>query len=73
MRERVDDVVLATDDEIRAAMRFAFERLNVVREPSGACALAAVLAGTIDVTDRRVGITLSGGNVDITRFVELLS
>ncbi|MEM9711533.1 MAG: pyridoxal-phosphate dependent enzyme [Actinomycetota bacterium] len=73
MRERVDDVVLATDDEIRAAMRFAFERLNVVLEPSGACALAAVLAGTIDVTDRRVGITLSGGNVDITRFVELLS
>lgn len=73
IRERVDDVVLVTDDEIRTAMRFAFERLRIVLEPSGASALAAVLAGTIDVTGRRVGITLSGGNVDVPRFVTLLS
>ncbi len=73
MRERVDEVVLTTDDEIRAAMRFAFERLRVVLEPSGASALAAVLAGTVDVAGRRVGITLSGGNVDVARFIQLLS
>ena len=73
MRERVDDVVLASDDEIRDAMRFAFERMRIVLEPSGACALAAILAGTIDVTGRRVGVTLSGGNVDVPRFVELLA
>ncbi len=73
MRERVDEVVLTTDDEIRAAMRFAFERLRVVLEPSGASALAAVLAGTVDVAGLRVGITLSGGNVDVARFIQLLS
>jgi len=73
MRERVDEVVLTSDDEIRTAMRFAFERMRVVLEPSGASALAAVLAGTIDVTGLRVGITLSGGNVDVARFLQLLS
>ena len=72
IRERVDDVVLASDAEILTAMRFAFERLNVVLEPSGACALAAVLAGTIDVRGLRVGVTLSGGNIDVARFVDLL-
>ncbi len=72
IRERVDDVVLVTDDEIREAMRFAFERLRIVLEPSGASALGAILAGTIDVSGQRVGVTLSGGNVDVERFVELL-
>ena len=73
IRERVDDVVTVTDAEIVAAMRFAFERLNIVLEPSGACAFAAVLAGRIDVRDQRVGITLSGGNVDLDRFRALTS
>lgn len=72
IRERVDQIGLATDDEIRDAMRFAFERLRIVLEPSGACALAAVLAGHVDVRGRRVGITLSGGNIDVARFIELL-
>ena len=70
--ERVDDVVVATDDEIRDAMRFAFERLRVVLEPSGACALAAVLAGHVDVADKRIGVTLSGGNIDVARFADIL-
>jgi threonine dehydratase len=65
----VDDVVLVTDDEIRAAMRFAFERLKIVLEPSGASSLAAVLRG--DFTGR-VGVILSGGNVSPERFAELL-
>lgn len=68
IRERVDEVVTVTDDEIVTAMRFAFERLNIVLEPSGASAFAAVLAGRIDTVDRRVGVTLSGGNVDVDRF-----
>lgn len=68
----VSDVVLATDAEIVAAMVFAFERLKVVLEPSGACALAALLAGRVpDVAGRRVGVTLSGGNVGAARFAEL--
>ena len=73
IRERVDDIVLVTDDEIIAAMRFVFERMNVVLEPSGASALAAILAGHIDVTGKRVGVTLSGGNIGIDRFMELMA
>lgn len=71
MRERVDEIVLVTDDEIVAAMRFAFERLNVVLEPSGASALAAALSGKVDLCGQRVGVTLSGGNVDLARFSTL--
>jgi len=72
MRERVDAIVLVTDDGIRAAMRVLFDRLKTVAEPSGASALAAVLAGTIDVRGLRVGVTLSGGNVGLERFVGLM-
>ena len=71
--ERVDRIATVTDDQIVAAMRFAFERLNIVLEPSGASALAAVMAGTVEVSGQRVGITLSGGNVDLPRFTKLLS
>jgi threonine dehydratase len=73
MQERVDEVVTVTDDEIITAMRFAFERLNVVLEPSGACALAAVVARKVDVIGRRVGVTLSGGNIGVERFVSLMA
>jgi threonine dehydratase len=66
----VDDVVLVTDDEIRAAMRFAFERLKIVLEPSGATSLAAVLQGGFT---GRVGVILSGGNISPERFAELLA
>jgi threonine dehydratase len=69
----VSDVVTVTDAEIVAAMRFAFERLKIVLEPSGACALAAVLARKIDTTGGRVGVTLSGGNVDVARFATLMT
>jgi len=71
MRERVDEIALVSDEEIVAAMRFAFERLNIVLEPSGASALAAVLSGRLDLAGQRVGVTLSGGNVDLARFSAL--
>jgi threonine dehydratase len=54
-------------------MRFAFERLKIVLEPSGACAFAAILAGKLDLRGARVGVTLSGGNVDVGRFGSLMS
>ncbi|CAN5862010.1 pyridoxal-phosphate dependent enzyme [soil metagenome] len=73
MRERVDEMVLVSDAQIVTALRFAFERLKVVLEPSGACALAALLAGVIDVTGQRVGVVLSGGNIGADRFAELLA
>jgi threonine dehydratase len=72
IQERVDDIVLASDAEIVAAMRLLFERLKTVAEPSGACALAALLAGRVDVAGLRVGVTLSGGNVTASRFGELM-
>ena len=71
IRERVAAVVTVSDAEIVAAMRFAFERLKLVLEPSGASALAALLAGKVDAPGRRTGVILSGGNVDVQRFHEL--
>jgi threonine dehydratase len=68
----VDDIVLVTDDEIRAAMRFAFERLKVVLEPSGASSLAALLTGRVPAPLGRAGVILSGGNIDVIRFSQLL-
>jgi threo-3-hydroxy-L-aspartate ammonia-lyase len=73
IQERVDAVELASDAEIVSAMRFLFERLKTVAEPSGACALAALLAGRVgDVRGLRVGVTISGGNVTAERFAALL-
>jgi threonine dehydratase len=66
-----DDAVTVSDDEIRAAMRLLFERCKIVAEPSGASALAAVLAGRVE--GERIGVILSGGNVDAARFAELLA
>jgi threonine ammonia-lyase medium form len=68
----VEDVVTVSDDELVTAMRFLFERLKVVVEPSGASALAALLAGRVDVGGQRAGVVLSGGNVDAARFAELM-
>jgi threonine dehydratase len=73
IRERVAAVETVSDAEIVAAMRFAFERLKLVLEPSGASALAALLSGKVDAHDRRIGVILSGGNVDVARFRELTS
>jgi threo-3-hydroxy-L-aspartate ammonia-lyase len=64
-------VQLVTDHEIIAAMSFLFERMKLVIEPSGATAMAAVLARRWDVAGMRVGLILSGGNVDAARFREL--
>jgi threonine dehydratase len=66
-------VVTVTDDQIRAAMRFAFERLKLVLEPSGATALAALLEEKIDVRGARVGVVLSGGNVDPATFAACIT
>ena len=66
------EVVGVEDEAVVAALRAAMEQLHVVLEPSGASALAAVLDGTVPVAGRRVGIVLSGGNVDVDRLVQLL-
>jgi len=70
-RRLADSVELVSDGEIIGAMLFAFDRMKVVLEPSGACALAALLSGRVHRPGRRVGVVLSGGNVGAARFAEL--
>jgi threo-3-hydroxy-L-aspartate ammonia-lyase len=70
-RERVDEIVTVSDDQIVEAMAFLFDRMKLVVEPSGAVGVAALLAGKI--SGARIGVVLSGGNVGAARFAELLS
>ncbi len=72
IRALVDAVVTVSDAQIVDAMRFCFERLKLVVEPSGACALAAILAGEVAVAGLRVGVVVSGGNVGADAFAALM-
>jgi threonine dehydratase len=65
--------LVVDDDEVRRAMRVAFETLKLVAEPGGAAPLAAVLTGKLDVSGKTVVVVLSGGNVDIDVFQSALS
>jgi threonine dehydratase len=67
----VDEIVTVTDQQMVEAMRFAFERLKLVIEPSGAVGIAAVLHGL--VSGDRIGVIVSGGNVGAARFAELIA
>ncbi len=72
-RQTVDEIVTATDAEILDAMAFLFDRLKIVTEPSGAIGVAALLSGRIAAPrGGRVGVVVSGGNVGVARFAELL-
>ncbi|WIV56114.1 threonine ammonia-lyase [Amycolatopsis nalaikhensis] len=71
-RNLVDDIALVSDDGVREAMRFAFERLKLVLEPSGATGLAALMSGQVAASGR-VGVIISGGNVSPERFAELIA
>jgi len=62
-----------TDEEVRDAIRFAFNELKLVLEPGGAVALAALLNGHIEVKDRTVALILSGGNIDGDQFADILA
>jgi len=68
----VSDVLTATDATVIDAMRFAFERMKLVLEPSGACALAALMENRASFAGQRVAVTLSGGNIDFDRFAALM-
>ena len=73
-RVLLDQVVTVSDPALVDAMRFAFERLKLVLEPSGAAGLAALLAGRVLLErSSRVGVILSGGNVDPARFCQLVA
>ncbi len=61
----VDDMLTVTDDELLAAMFFLWERMKIVVEPTGALGFAALLRKKLNVEKRRVGVVISGGNVDL--------
>ena len=61
----VDDIVTVSEEAIVSAMRTIWETMKIIIEPSAAVPYAAIMAGKIDVTDKRVGIILTGGNVDL--------
>jgi len=70
----VDDVVLVSEDAIREALRFVFERARLVVEPAGAVALASLLSGAVKPRPgERVVAVLSGGNIDAARFAALVA
>lgn len=72
IHDHVAGIETVTDDQLMDAMRFVFERMKLVIEPSGAAGIAAVMNGKIPVAGKRVGIIVSGGNVDRTRFAQLI-
>ena len=71
-QSRVSGGLVVSDNEVRRAMRFAFERLKLVVEPGGVVALAAVLSGKIDCKNKNTAIVISGGNVDPDLFKSVL-
>jgi threonine dehydratase len=73
IKRDVDDILTASDEQLRAEMRFFAERMKMVVEPTGALGLAAARAMKAQLQGKRVGIIISGGNVDIARYAELLA
>jgi threo-3-hydroxy-L-aspartate ammonia-lyase len=73
IRRLVDDIVLASDAQLVEAMKFFAERMKTVVEPTGCLAAAAALSGVVPVAGKRVGILISGGNVDLARFAKLVA
>ena len=72
IRRDVDDVLTATDAQLVEAMRFYAERMKMVVEPTGCLSLAALCHAGVAVRGKRVGVVVSGGNVDLQRFGQLL-
>jgi len=71
--KNVDEMVTVTDEALVRAMRFFGERMKMIVEPTGCLAAAALLEGVVTCRGGRVGIIVSGGNVDLSRYCELLA
>jgi threo-3-hydroxy-L-aspartate ammonia-lyase len=69
----VDDIVTVSDAELVDAMKFAASRMKMIVEPTGCLAIAAALYGAVDVKNKRVGVIVSGGNVDMVKFAQLVA
>lgn len=75
IQKYVDDIITVTEEQIIDAMKFYWERMKLVVEPSGAVPLAGLLSGNIDpslIKNKRIGIIISGGNIDLSDFFATL-
>jgi threonine dehydratase len=72
LRRRAAGVAVVSDAALVSAMRFFAERMKLVVEPTGALAAAAAFTGAVPVAGLRVGVLVSGGNVDVGRYAALL-
>jgi threonine dehydratase len=75
IKEFVDDIITVTEEQIIDAMRFYWERMKLIVEPSGAVPLAGILSGNIEsqlIKNKRIGIIISGGNIDLSDFFSTL-
>ncbi len=68
----VDDIVTVSDRQLVEAMRFAAGRMKMIIEPTGALAMAAAMHGAVDIKGKRIGVLISGGNVDLAQFSQYL-
>jgi threonine dehydratase len=73
IRQHVDSIVTVSETDIVGAMRFLWERMKLVVEPTGAVSLAGVLSDKIPVKGKRVGVIISGGNVDLADYFQILN
>ena len=73
IRQHAAGIVTVSDAALISAMRFFAERMKMVVEPTGALAAAAAFTGAVPFAGRRVGVIVSGGNVDLTRFAGLIA
>lgn len=65
IKENVSDIVCASEEYIVIAMKLIWERMKIIIEPSSALPLAAIMQGLLEVKNKRIGIILSGGNIDL--------
>ncbi len=72
VREKVDDIITITEEEIVKAMEFLWNRMKLVVEPSGAVSLAGVMSNKFDLESKKIGIIISGGNIDLAEFFSIL-
>jgi threonine dehydratase len=73
VRELVEDILLVKDHELISTIRLLLERMKILVEPSGAAGAAAVLHRKFDFSGKRVGVVLSGGNVDLSKLASYLN
>lgn len=73
MQQHLESIVLVTEEELAAATRFMLLRLKLLVEPSGAAPIAALLAGKVpNVSGQKIGVVLSGGNVDPGKLAQIM-